>query len=782
MSESYKLRSDLIIKPQGDGERAVYVVKDPVTGRFFQLRPPEYFLISQMDGRTSITEVEQRFKSKFGIHLPQGAAQGFFRKMQRLCLFEGVYAEAALAGQKRQAGRGGPLSRLLTWPIASFNPDHLIGRLERRTRWLFTPEVIVLSFLVIGLSLTIAVANHATFFLRISQIFQVGSIIGILGAVFVIAVFHEFAHAVALKRYGGSVGQMGFMLLYFQPCVYCNLSDAYLLHDRKQKATVMLAGLFVQMLVTAAAILVWRITDLGTVINRFSFLVAAVSLAVALFNLNPLIKLDGYYLLADLLGLPNLRSRAFGYLRRRLRAWATGRDESVADDRHGRIFAWYGVIALAYSGFLLAFIGYLLTSFLATRFGWAGPLILWGTIAVLLARPLWRTKTGDQAEKLPASPPSPPDGTMNEKSQSDEKKKLPRRPIIFWGTIGLLLIASFFIHAERRVGSECRVEPSAFFAITNPEAGIIEAEFFAIGTTEIRRRTSLQLASADFSAVEISPRFGEGETVYAGDTVLVISSNRYANRLASTQAQLQKAHAELNLLFAGPKEEEQRQLLAELRQVEAQLRNDESESARAGQMHERKLISDEKYELMRTQVAVSREGKVAKESELSLLISGPKIEEIAVKEAEIAELEANVEYYRSQIAASVFVAPFTGRVSQVRSGKRVFTMVRTDTLRVVIPVSEDDIGDVYVGAPVRLKVRAFPHEEFDGRVARLAVAADNTGANSQYEVLTIIPNPAERLLPGMTGYAKISCGDRRVASLAFRRVVYFFRVEFWSWW
>ncbi|MFC1475659.1 HlyD family efflux transporter periplasmic adaptor subunit [Candidatus Zixiibacteriota bacterium] len=784
MPEYFKLRPDLVIRPQDIGGQLTYIVKDPATGRFFKLREPEYFLISRMDGHTAVDAAVAAFSARFEMQLPPGAAAAFFRKMQRLCLFEGVYAEAAIARQKRQAPRT-MWGRLLLWRIAAINPDRLIAKIERRTRWMFTAEFMVSAFAVIGLSLVVAGANSATFFLSFGDIIRVESIIGILAAIFVLATFHEFGHAVALKHYGGQVTEMGFLLLYFQPCVYCNLSDAYLLPGKGHKAKVMLAGLFVQLLVTAAAVFLWRITALDTLINQFAFLVAAVSLAIALFNLNPLIKLDGYYLLAGLLNMPNLRARAFGYLKRRFVELSIGRRTEHSDDRHGRLFLWYGIIALIYSVFLLGFVGYHVSVFLAERFGPAGPLVLWGAIGIVLARPLWKEQKVKSDEDQPvAAREKNGQSSTGEAKKPGEKSKRQRskRPFIFWGTIILLIIVSFFIHAERKVGSACRVEPLSVYRIFNPEAGIIATELLAAGTRERRERTSLQFSSADFSAVEIKPWCVEGELVSAGDTVLVISSNRYLSQLAATEARSQQAQAQLNLLFSGPKEEQVRQVRAELAQVEARLDNAQAEFERAGRMHERELISDGEFEVYRTQLAVVQQAKQAKQSELSLLISDPKIEEIAIKEAEIAELTAVVEYYRSQIAASVFRAPFAGRISRARAGETILELACTDTMRVIIHISEDDIGEVNIGAPVKLKVRSYPFDMFEGQVRKLAVAPFETGSKSTYEVITMVRNTDGRLLSGMTGQAKIYCGDRPLISLILRRVVHFFRIEFWSWW
>jgi len=786
MPEYFKLRPDIIASPQDDSGKTAYIIKDPATGRFFKLREPEYFLIKQMDGATAVETAAAAFATKFNMQLAPGAAEAFFQKMQRLCLFEGIYAEAAIARRKRQEPPGRSLwGRMLMWRIAALNPDQLVAGIERRARWMFTPEFFISMVVLIGLSLLVAGANSTTFFLRLGHIIQIGSIIGIVVAIFVLAVFHEFGHAVALKHYGGQVTEMGFLLLYFQPCVYSNMSDAYLLPKKRQKVNVMLAGLFVQMIVTAIAVFVWRITALDTVVNHLAFLVAAVSLAIVLFNLNPLIKLDGYYLLADVLDLPNLRARAFSYLKRRFIEWTTGRTYAHSDDPHGRAFFWYGTIALAYSVFLLGFVGYHVTSFLAARFGALGPLVLWGTIGIILTRPLWKEKNMNSSEGQPA-----PSGTTKEGQTATNQAAVTKgpgggrskRPYIFWGIVLLLVLLSFIIHAQRKVSSTCRVEPASMYRIFNPEAGIIETELVHAGARELRERSSLQLASSEFSAIAITPRFVESEQVNAGDTVLVISCNRYESQLAATEARLRRTQAELNLLFSGPKEEQVRQLRAELAQVEARLENAKAEHDRAQGLHQKNLISDSEFEPYRTQLAVDQQAKHAKQSELSLLISAPKIEEIAIKEAEIAELTAEVDYYRSQIAASVFRAPFSGRVTRARAGETIFELARTDTMRVIIPTSEDDIGEVVIGAAVELKVRSYPFEMFEGRVTKLAIAPFAVGEKSMYDVITVVPNPQGVLFPGMTGQAKIYCGDRPLFKLILRRVVYFFRVEFWSWW
>ena len=102
--------------------------------------------------------------------------------------------------------------------------------------------------------------------------------------------------------------------MFFMPCFYCNVSDAWLFPERFKRLWVSFAGPYFELFVLALATLVWRVTDFGTWPHYLSLLVVATSTIRTLINFNPLIKLDGYYLLSDYLDISNLRRRSFWYV------------------------------------------------------------------------------------------------------------------------------------------------------------------------------------------------------------------------------------------------------------------------------------------------------------------------------------------------------------------------------------------------------------------------------------------------------------------------------------
>ena len=132
----------------------------------------------------------------------------------------------------------------------------------------------------------------------------------------IVTALHELAHAVTCRHFGGRVQDMGFPLMYFVPCFYCNVSDTYLFKEKRQRLWVIFAGGFFELFIWATAVLAWRLVAPEAFLSRVFFIIVAVGAIKTFFNFNPLIKLDGYYLLADYLGIANLRKEALSGLGR----------------------------------------------------------------------------------------------------------------------------------------------------------------------------------------------------------------------------------------------------------------------------------------------------------------------------------------------------------------------------------------------------------------------------------------------------------------------------------
>src|SRR6185295_19936904 len=163
--------------------------------------------------------------------------------------------------------------------------------------------------------------------------------------VFTVTTIHEFSHGLTCCHYGGKVHEVGFMLIYFNPAFYCDVSDSYMFPKRTNRMAVALAGGFVQLTVWGICTIVWRLTDSNASINQLALIVIVFSGLQTLVNFNPLIKLDGYYMLSDYLEIPNLRTKAV----RSLWDWIARKHRSPRPWHDERAQLVYGMAAMAFS-------------------------------------------------------------------------------------------------------------------------------------------------------------------------------------------------------------------------------------------------------------------------------------------------------------------------------------------------------------------------------------------------------------------------------------------------
>src|SRR5438309_9181004 len=314
MIQSYpgetKLRDDLIVSQQQttESEEASFVVKDPETGNFYRFREVEHFVLQQLDGSTPVDDIRQRAEERFGAPLPSDTLDQFIKTLRRLGLLETKDAQGHMSRQ-----RGRIRGSLLYLRFKAFDPDHLFNRLVGKVRFCFTPQFLVCSAALILLAFGITVSNWDEISRDFGRLLRPEALLFVLLTTFVITALHEFAHGLTCKHFGGEIHEMGFLLIYFQPAFYCNISDAWLFREKARRLWVTFAGAYFELFVWAVATLLWRVAERGTWVSAAALVVMATSGVKIFFNLNPLIKLDGYYLLSDLLDVPNLRRRAFSY-------------------------------------------------------------------------------------------------------------------------------------------------------------------------------------------------------------------------------------------------------------------------------------------------------------------------------------------------------------------------------------------------------------------------------------------------------------------------------------
>ncbi len=743
-------KSNLQVQAETVDGATFYTVKSQETGKFIRLREPEYSLLMSLDGHRSVEQAAEEFVRTFNLTITPAAVNQFAEQLGKLGFIEG----AATAGVERRRS-------VLFIKLRAFDPDAFLTSSYRSLRWLFSAPAVALQIGVMALGMAVFFANVEKFPFSLRAILSAGDIVAIVASLFIIITVHEFAHAYACKRYGGSVHEMGFLLLYFQPAFYCNLSDAYLFPERRQRLIVMFAGIFFQLLLWSVFTILWRMTVEGVLLNRIFYWTSAVSFATLAFNLNPAIKLDGYYLLADYLRIPNLRDKAFGYLWTRFKVRLLGCvDDSPLPPtaRERRIFWRYGLVAVTYSTFLIGFVLYQLAAFLVEHWR-GGGFVLFIALCFLIFRRL----LAKAATRL--------------RDVWRERKLVwmkPKRIAIYGAMILVIFLLSLIIRIPQTSGGEARLIAAESFVVSRVAPGLLESSHYRGGVLDRSSARVYQLTAADFAVTQIQPRVAVGDTVSAGDTLFIINSTFNRGMLAEAQSDLKRAEADRRLLKSDPKVEEVAKKRDEIKEAEAVYEAARKEFNRVKEQRAQSLISEAEYERAAAAFNVATSVWNTRKSELKLLRSGPKAEQLEQSDADIEKLKARVQWLEEQLAASALVSPFSGLMVGISGEKDIVHLARIDSLVVEVKLNEADLDILAPGSALDLRVSAYPGVTHLGYVSKLALAP-------HLKAVANVANTGGLLLPEMTGYAKVDCGKISLAGLAWRKVSRFFKLEFWSW-
>ena len=808
-----KLRSDLVISRQ-DGS---VVLKDPATGRFFRFGEAEHFITSQLDGTTPLDVVRRRAGEAFGSVPEPGMVEGFVATLRRLGLIEPDEAALDRPAARGRRTRGSPLYLRLS----AFDPDRLLDRLIGKVGSFFTPAFLVLSAAAIALGLGIAMTEWGDITRDLQRLWRVEMVLVAWLVIFAVTTAHEFAHSLTCKRFGGHVHEMGFLLIYFQLAFYCNVSDAWLFPEKGKRLWVTTAGPYFEMFLWALAVLTWRITEPGTWPSAVALVVVATSAFKLFINLNPLIKLDGYYLLSDALGIHNLRARAFGYLKGRLRALVAspGGTSEEPTPRERRVYLAYGLLAGGYSAWLLSWAALMAGRWLTERYQGAGAIVYAGLLGLAFQSPLQRWSARPRLQAW--------------RERVNARWKSLSGPVRFLLLLGLSLAALFLVPWPLTVSGDFSVAP--------------------------RHNTDVR---AEVDGIIAEVYVDEGQRVAAGELIVRLADRDYRAELRAVEAQIDETRARLKMLRAGPRPEELRLArqnveTAETRREHARRRYEEAEQMQAARLarttadiataEERlryarndlerfqalftaELISrrtlEEAEEMagirekelvaaraelgtvsagdlsstgdlagFRKEMAVAQKEAEEARGRLRLLEAGSRPEEIEGAEAALARLVSQRSHLEDQLRLVTVQSAVGGVVTTpkprekigqyVKKGDLIVEVHEFETVRAVIAIPEREIGDVKVGQAVVVKARAYPERAFPGRVTAIAPTAvkeEEGWRGKVFRVTTDLENPDLLLRSEMTGTAKIYCGERRLFDVLTRRLARYLRVEFWSWW
>ncbi len=369
-------RRDLAVEPIVYQGISYWIIKDPVALGYYRLQSEQYHILKLLDGKRSLEDIRDAFQQQFPTMRP-GLSD--LRDLALDLHQKGlVYSERAGQAQtrieqardKRRKNFWNAIRNVLYIKLPGWDPERLLSFLYPWVRWTFRPSVIGLGGLFVVAMWILVGVNFGQIEHRIptfQQFFSWPNLFWLWLTMGVAKFIHELAHGLSCKHYGGECHEIGMALLVFSPCLYCDVSDSWVLANKWKRILIACAGMMIEVFLSALAALAWWHTQPGLLHHLCLNVFFVTTITTVIFNANPLLRYDGYYILSDLLEIPNLRTKADRMFRdvfSRVCLGITNPPDPFMPDR-GRIwFALFALASAAYRWFLTFTIIFVLYEFL----------------------------------------------------------------------------------------------------------------------------------------------------------------------------------------------------------------------------------------------------------------------------------------------------------------------------------------------------------------------------------------------------------------------------------
>ena len=345
-----------------------WVLKDPVGLCYHRLPAEHYRVLCLLDGRRSLKEIRDQLAKEFtAVPLQLADVQRMITSLhgQGLVWSQRSGQAGPLIIKQRQASRHKllqSLGSLLSIRLPGWDPDAALKRMCGWLGWIFHPLTGIMAVLLVISAWTLLLVQFDEFLSRLPefrQFFSWRNLVWLWLTLSATKVIHEFGHGLTCKHYGSECHQMGVMLLVFSPTLYCDVTDSWMLRDKWQRIWIAAAGMVIEVVLSAIAIFAWWFTTPGLLNHLCLNVFFVTTITTVIFNANPLLRYDGYYMLSDWLGIPNLRAKASRQLRETFAEFCLG-ITSPPDPlmpETGRVwFVTYTIAATVYGWFVLSMV------------------------------------------------------------------------------------------------------------------------------------------------------------------------------------------------------------------------------------------------------------------------------------------------------------------------------------------------------------------------------------------------------------------------------------------
>lgn len=390
-----KLRPDLRVSKQLVAGEESYVVKIPETDSYSRYGPLEFDVLQACDGTRTAAEIaaftgerhpDAALSEEEVIEFLDGMDPNIWERSvgeRNLAILEKIRDE-----RSQRVNR----ASILYAYFSAWDPDQVLEKIHPYLRWMFTRGFVVFSLLLFLATAVIVVADWARIRQDTVEFYNFSNktaydlwIFWVL--LFFVSGVHEFGHGLTCKHFGGEVHQMGLLLIFFTPAFYTDCTDMHMFDRSSKRLWTIFAGIWVELVLCALATLIWYFSPPGSFTGDIAYKTLLLTgVSGVFFNLNPLMKFDGYYALAQYLEIDNLREDAFDYLKLWTQRTIFRQDVDLpaVGRRKRRIFLIFGFAAFTYAVFVLTVVTLFFKNVFTSQFGsWGYPMVVAALYLVL---------------------------------------------------------------------------------------------------------------------------------------------------------------------------------------------------------------------------------------------------------------------------------------------------------------------------------------------------------------------------------------------------------------
>jgi len=348
-----KLRETLRFDMRQSGNAVTWICEDEISGRFFQLGVPQYTFLSMLDGKRTVSTALMKTATLLREHaIEESEAANLCKWAIESGLIETETGNSAARREEQQQQIR--KQQMVSWMnpmmlrIPLFDPDQLMTRAENLVGFLVSPFGMLVWLVVVITGFFQLLLHWDAFFLERVSSFSAIDIVWMVLTSLVLKIIHELAHGVVCKKYGGRVKSCGILILLLIPMPFVDVTSSWRFPSKWQRILTAAAGMLAELFIAAIACFVWASSSPGPLQYHAGNVIITATLLTLLFNVNPLMRFDGYYMLSDWLEIPNLGTHGRQWLKGASKRLYFGNKAPVVKETGFRAFIVkaYGVLAM----------------------------------------------------------------------------------------------------------------------------------------------------------------------------------------------------------------------------------------------------------------------------------------------------------------------------------------------------------------------------------------------------------------------------------------------------